>query len=322
MDAPTIDPQSNVPAFRWMPAPGVVNHAGAPLEQDSVFFAEPPPAIGEVQSATTTMRLRHRPMDAGLRAFLVTSPFAALGVAWALGFVNGTPGPGTIHPLVPGLASVLLAIAIYAWTVFRRRCSFVGRDGIAECTLTGSPRARPRVRVFRFHEAESVRFRHRDHYQKGVYTGTIYAVDWRNSRGRTVKKFAGSVVFLRRGPAMTNNYWLAMSAERAWNERLVARAREELAQKGFIEFRLNARNDAVRVGRGYLEVVRKGSVRRIESSEMRSIRMDAVELEVTHRDARWYSRKGGLRFDLDKFPNAKVFSQAVRTLVRGAATTL
>ena len=46
----------------------------------------------------------------------------------------------------------------------------------------------------------------------------------------------------------------------------------------------------------------------------------AVELEVTHRDARWYSRKGGLRFNLDKFPNAKVFSQAVHTLVRGAGT--
>src|SRR4051794_39235778 len=91
-------------ASLWAPPPGVLSHGEAPIPADAEFFVPPPPQIGAVQSAATTLTLSKGPWPVAARlglGFGVTVAVAALA-AWIIGS-NSRGGFGSVDPLVIGV---------------------------------------------------------------------------------------------------------------------------------------------------------------------------------------------------------------------------
>jgi len=141
------------------------------LSPDRVFFAPPPPEIGQILSAFSTLRQRDardsRRRDRRFRAFLFVTVFV-----WSI-FLSFQILPAYMAvPLALLMASLtctdnFTSIVRSPWTV-RSTCRYVGAEGIAEFKLAGAFSGRvgkDRVSVKRLLFAEA------DQYQVGS-TGT------------------------------------------------------------------------------------------------------------------------------------------------------
>src|SRR5262249_47521978 len=149
--------QQAAPPQGQAPAGPIPNHGGAEQSPDADFFVPPPPEIGEVLSAHTNMRQHHEPWPpAAIVAWCVLG--AGIGVligAFLMAVIRvRNPAPLLVLPL--GLGGIGLAIALWA-TGFKRRCTYVGREGAARFVCSGS-RENVSVReVFLFRDALELR---------------------------------------------------------------------------------------------------------------------------------------------------------------------
>src|SRR5262249_16045079 len=110
----------------WKPGASVTGHGGRALTLDGDYFVAPPPEIGEVVSAYTSLR---KPVQA---QGLVVCLLAALALG-AVGFVLGwlvmsllEPNDKTASPIVGGFLAVLGALIGWALMRFKHACSYVG----------------------------------------------------------------------------------------------------------------------------------------------------------------------------------------------------
>ena len=55
----------------WSPPESVVTHAGMPIPEEMDFFASPPPEIGEIQTAFSTLKTTKRPLSPFARAAII-----------------------------------------------------------------------------------------------------------------------------------------------------------------------------------------------------------------------------------------------------------
>jgi hypothetical protein len=244
----------------WNPPPNVTEHKGDPLAPDSDFFADPPPDIGPIRTAHTSLKQGKRPKSAVMRLAIALVCGAALEilllaldrVADFLGPLLGETGPPVALVLLP-IALLAAFIALLA-TRFRHTCSYVGEQGLAHFTCK---RGRANIRrdwLFHFKNATSLMTSLTEHYKNSAYTHTSFGFFWYSS------PFAKSVFGLKNlhtslsgNPPPGDLYHFCRSAESAWYHQLVTLMEAELAQKGRVSF-YTGHNGWTALGPGFIEI--------------------------------------------------------------------
>jgi hypothetical protein len=291
----------------WTPGPEVRNHDGGPVFPDRVFFAPPPPEIGEVLTASSTLRWNKKPMTM-LSRFLLAGFVGSLVVAGL-----NLAGAGTIWQ-VP--AAIVTVLAMFALTRFKHRLRYVGNDGLAVLTARSRPEKITRAELFLFANASELRAGETRQYAHGVYSGTSYSFVWNDASGKKVFKLSGTYYSEKKPPKPKDRFHFAESAERAWSNHLMDRATQEMSQTGALRFRLGNK-DWVAVGPGFLEFCRKGIEERWEKGEIGNIMIqDGVfKLKKAGAQEGWFHSKGVVQFSKASISNAQVFWLATRRML-------
>ena len=302
----------------WTPGPDVVDHSGQPPIAGRTFVRPPPPEIGRVRSARSTLKDGEDAMAPALRwglAGVLGAIFPALVVAGEM--MPPLRGDSAGESVLMLLTGAVLGLVLFAGTLyltrFRRACTYVGDAGVARYTVAGSRDAAPRAEVFRFAAASELRARQTRQYLNGIYTRTDYDYAWTDSAGRKVFALAGYYSSAEGRPKPAADFWLARSAEAAWNTHRLAWVADQVATVGYAQFNLTG-GDFVRVGPGFFEFGRKGEVARIDVADIKSLTLNLGEFDVHHKDARWFSRKGKYSFEYGTMANAELFLLAMARL--------
>jgi hypothetical protein len=292
----------------WLPGKEVVQHAGISLDPDMDFFALPPPEIGEVRTAYSTLKQSKRPVSLGSR-LLLCGLLSSLGIA-ALHFTSlGTPLYET------GLA-LLCASAGWYFTRFRQNCSFVGNQGVARFYCEGSREKISKGELFLFESASELRTSQTRHYHNGVYTGTMYNFTWSDAEGRKRYKLNGTYRGENSPPKPKDPFHFAQAAEIAWGNFLLERAAGELESRGSIRFNLSG-DDWVAVGPGFIDLHIKGQEARCTRDEIAGLTIGGGVFKIKRTDAKigWFSKSGVFQFEYGKMANARLFVIALDKLL-------
>ena len=300
----------------WEAPPDVGTHAGIAIPPDADFFAAPPPEIGEVLAAHTTLTARKRAMSAGTRWAVVAGAFGVVLVGVQIGgYLLADPSPGRAATVSFRMGLISLGAALLAGfiarliTRFHHTCTYVGRQGMARCAITGSRGAEPKVDLLAFAEAASLHVERTQHYTNGVYSNTTYQYTWKDDlAGRVVFRLAGSYSSKKDTPKPKDPYYFAVAGEAAWSEFLMAKLAADFEEDGFVEFPVTGGKVlAVRVAADYLEFVLPQGEERIEIADIGDVELKDGRFAVKHKDARLFSRKGKFSLQYSQLGNGLAF---------------
>jgi len=242
-----------MPSNRWTPSVGIRNHAGGLLPPDAIFFAPPPPEIGEVLSAHTGLRGDGSAMSQRVPRRVV-SFFALLGAAFG-GFV----GYGVAHGQWLGmLCGMVLGILLIGGPIFRRErmrndCTYVGTQGVARFPVGTARHSYPKGQILLFADAAGLQTAF-----LGRNMGTNFNYRWKDARGKTLYMLEGGYFGNKQNTDSEAAFHFARAAEEAWSRYLLPHVTEEIQSRGSTRFvtrrGLSGEQYAV-IGRGYLEIV-------------------------------------------------------------------
>jgi hypothetical protein len=137
LEVPPAPVPAAVPAASW------TDHGGQPVPDDANFFAPPPPALGTVLTAWTTLRKDKKPLSGWVFALLLLAAvgFEAAGVVLGLTLVEQVPL--RILCIMAGLP-VLGLVGIFALAGFWKYCTYVGDQGSPASSCTDAATSRRR----------------------------------------------------------------------------------------------------------------------------------------------------------------------------------
>lgn len=288
----------------------VPDHRGQSRPQTMEMFAAPPAGMGEILSAESTLRRGCRPWSLWNR-IMFTAIVGAL-VWGALAWVQDWNSGRSNEPHVVAWVGVIV-FGPLAWyfTRFSKRCTYVGRDGIATLSAGGS---RQQARVLVFSQAAELQAHIVRQYLNGAYVATKYHYTWRDAAGKKLFNVSCAHNCGKQAPRRLHAVHFALAAERAWSEHFLRRAQAQLQSEGSIAFRV-AGGRSVRVGPGFIEFQFGDQPERVTRDEIASVSLGNGVFSIKHKDARWYSRAGKYRFHYPAMGNAQVFILALERLM-------
>jgi hypothetical protein len=292
----------------WTPPPDLPNHGNGPLDPRSDFFVGPPPEIGQVTSAHSTLRHGVEPISQGARLGIA---FGAAGAGSVIGLLivvlASVRNPFWIvfWPLL--LGGIGLAIGLLS-TGFKHTCSYVGFNGVARFVCSSDRDRLSTEEVFLFRDATELRTSQTLHYTNGVYQNTSYRYQWSDVSGRVCYLISGSHGSEKNTPALTDPFYFALAAEAAWTGYLWSQVQAQLTLGGTVVFGLSG-NDWVRVGPGYLQFNLKGERSRCEAQDIAAARIHQGMFTIKRIDAEegWFSSTGVYKFPYNSLANAQLF---------------
>ncbi|HEY3739447.1 MAG TPA: hypothetical protein VGL53_06370 [Bryobacteraceae bacterium] len=266
----------------WTPPPNVTEHQGSPLPPDADFFVDPPPEIGPIRTAHTSLKQGVKPKSAIVRLAIALACGAAMevllmvidketgGVDPASGFFSHAFRSVEDLQTAVYLAPVALLTALIAWLVirFNHSCNYVGDLGCADFTCKRrSTRITKRV-VFQFKSAHSITSSATEHYKNTAYINTTFAFNWYASpQAKPVFWLKGSHTSRSAAPPVDDWYHFCRSAETAWYYFIAPQIDAELAEKGRVRFYANG--GWMALGPGFIEITdRNGGVSRFNAGEI------------------------------------------------------
>jgi hypothetical protein len=294
----------------------LTNHGGGPVSPDSDFFAEPPPEIGPVFSAYTSLTTSKRPWSLGARLVLTgLAGLVGLGIG-SLVVVFARPREEFWQFFCPTVGSVVGVAICRALTRFSHTCSYVGRDGIAKFSCSGSSNRVKRSKVFLFRDAAEIRTGQTRQYNHGVYVGTKYFFTWTDAGGRQCHSVSGTYWKSSGTPPSTDAFHFGLAAETAWTLFLLAQAQRQMEMAGCIVFNLNGRQSLRLTPRG-LTIAQGGALREWATDEIEAVVVDSGVLKIKRRDAKegWFSSSGVAKFPFDRLANARLFLHLMGSLL-------
>ncbi len=265
----------------WTPPATVTDHLWGKLAPECDFFVAPPPEIGEIKSAYTSLKkgVDARPVPTRLA---IAAGVAAAGCIAALALNSLTHlllvVASLTHTSIPLWAAILGCLAgLIAWNAagFKHFCNFAGVEGCAEFRCKGVRENITRKRVFRFADAWAVWILTVRHYKGGRYTYTNYFFHWYPPESeKAIYKITGSFSAKKGNPPVGNLYNFARAVDGAWTAYLRPKLDFELAQSGYVKFQMLHKR-WMHVGPGVLEIVDKnGNVSRCEAGNIASAKLD------------------------------------------------
>jgi hypothetical protein len=298
----------------WDPPADLQMHSSVAIPLDMDFFVEPPPEIGDLLSAHSTLKKSKEPMGAMSR--MIIAFVVAIGI-W-LGFwllLKAMDPNDEITGHVLGLIVGLLGLAIvYAVTGFKHVCTYVGKKGLARYTIKGSRYADPQEELVEFDQVIDLFTGQTRHYTNGVYTGTQYFFRWDDSKGRKKLNLTGSYRSEKGEPPPQDPFYFGQAGEISWSIYLLDALQKELDEHGSVEFKVNSK-DAVRVGVGYMEFCFGSKEQRVDGEELKHISIGGGTFSFKTADAKWYSSKGKFSFDYSRMANARCFLLVLNNLL-------
>jgi hypothetical protein len=289
----------------WAPTGEVCNHSGGPISGRDDFFVSPPREIGEVASATTTLRKDAEPMSPGAR---LAGGIAAGAVGLVIGVVIAVNLKNAFWQLFWPvlLGGVGLAIALFA-TGFAHTCTYVAREGLARFRCSGS-RDQVKEELFRFADAAELRTSQTRHYTNGVYQNTAYNFAWTDAAGRVRFVIAGSHKSEQGNPPAKDLFHFATAAERAWTIYRLDEIQAQLRTDGMIYFGLGGRN-WVKLGQERITLFFNGEEIDCHADEIDQVRIEQGLVQVRRKDAKegWFSSRGVFKFPYGSLANAQLF---------------
>jgi len=313
----------------WKPAGDVVAHCGEPVRNDADFFAPPPQEIGRVTTADSTLNCPDRPRSAALARVRtrvrMAIVFLVVSLLVAAPFLSTMPSgkSADASEVLVILCIAFLVGGMAAWFVSklmararRKRmpsCSYVGENGLAVYRLKGCAEDGAELEVLLFGDAEDLLTKETRHFVNGVYQGTQYQYDWRDSAGEGLMTIKGSYNEKSKKFKLCDQYFVAMSAERQWCDHRFDRMEAEFKRAGHVDFTVDAKR-AVRIGPGYVEFLWPDGDHRVDVEDFGDVSLAEGLFRFKHRDAAWLGRKGKFNFQYGALPNAKLFLVALEQL--------
>jgi hypothetical protein len=290
----------------WQPPEGVLDHAGKKLAADRDFHAHPPAEIGAVVSAWSTLRQGQVIRATWMRVLFCIQwaigcqALFELGILIARRYLSAAEDMLLLARGIGVTFSPCVGLLAAYQTRWRERCTYVGRDGIAEFWFTS--RRHVRCRVLRFADASWL-FVHRVEVRfHGAYTGTKYVFRWYAPK-RAVMVLKGDHQSQQGTPPPASHYWFAASAERAWSNFLLARMEEERKRTGFARFTIDAKR-SIAVAPGVLRMTNRDKTDEIDSDDLAAVELHHGALRIRTKTASRFFSKGHYTFDYAKIPNA------------------
>jgi hypothetical protein len=280
------------------------------------FFAPPPPEVGPVIHAWTTLEVGDFVWPTWLRmalyaALTLVAGFFAIRLTDLL--LDDTSRDVWVkHAIVWALAGMGGLAAL--WLVKSPRsvheCSYVGRDGVAVFTLRSGRRVRTK-QLMAFSSADGL-YRSDVHQYLNhiVYGGTSFSFEWCDAEGRRLIDWCGGHTEKDRAPRPNSLHNLATATEAAWNAHRLRRAATELAADGYTSFRVGSKNilrAIIRVGPGIVEIATgRERVTRLTPAQVKEFRVAPWRLMIHTQEASLLGSRG--KFD---FASANVADLAV-----------
>jgi hypothetical protein len=295
----------------------LANHGGGPLPNDSDFFADPPEQIGPVLSAHTTLTARKQPWSPGGRLVLAGIVGLAGLLLGAVIVVLATPRGDFWQILWPTVGSLLGVAIAYGVTRFSHVCTYVGRDGVAKFTCSGSRDRVKNAGTFLFRDALELRTGQTVRFVNGVYQGTDYSFTWTDVGGRP-RHTIGGTYRNQKGPPVTSDlYHYGRAAETAWTVYLLTQVQRQVELAGSVAFNLK-NGHTLRLAPGKLILQMGGEPVEWSAEEIGGVQVDKGVVKIKRADAQegWFSATGVVKFPFDSLANARLFFHLVENLLR------
>jgi hypothetical protein len=326
----------------WCPTSGVTRHSGKPIPPDASFFAPPPPEIGNIISADSTLKVssRSKPrMPHQLRFLLALLGGLATFLVGVLIIV--LPSITTFNPateLAMKLVWTLILLmwclfilamtafvyySIYSKTGFEHICSYVGSNGIAEFNLKGSRNGKLKSKLLLFADAKDLFTIQTRTYYGGHYSYTTYFYSWDLNAHKTLPSLGESFLLFLGGsykseqncPEDGSTWYFANASEIAWSNYHWSNLNLQLNAQGYVEFTMRRSSiiesnplTTVRIRYGILEYVFKdGLTQHVAVSDMTKVSIKNGVFQFIHKDASRRSGQGKFSFSYGNLSNAKLF---------------
>ena len=304
-------------AIRWVPPPDVVDHSGDAIDLTAVFFAPPPPSIGQVFTAHSAVVSGKKPgPSAGVvvRVVLLALLGALIGGAF---LTAGTGSP------IGFLFGAVIGGALLGWVGTlsgkgRNSCSYTGSLGLARYFYSNDAAKRSQPELFLFQNAVEMRTAQTRQYYNGVYTGTSYSYTWTGRDGKVVFRLSSSYRSEKGTPDRHDPFYYARAAEISWSRFLLQFVNEELNRSGAFRFNLRG-NNCVVAGQGYLDLYMNGQQIRCLTQDIANVDMKQGVLTIRRKDATsgflGIGAKGVFSFTYSELANGRVFLMLLEQLV-------
>lgn len=291
----------------WTPPPEVKDHLGGYIPPSWDFFAAPPPHIGAVTSAASSLTKEEEPMATGTRAMV-----ALVSGLIAGGIIVGVGVPFEWEPIWIGIggtiAFLLVGVIAWYWNAFDHTVHYVGAEGVAMISCSGDRDQIYDTQVFRFDQAAELRVDITHHYKNGIYQHTNYSYNWTDAAGNYVHTISGSHSYEYETPPANDLYNYATSAETAWSLYLFNQAVDQINRQGFYQFNLYG-GEFVRIGQGFVELSMGGNQERVRKEDMSQATMESGVLSIRRKDAvdGWFTSSGVFTFNYSDLANGRLF---------------
>ncbi len=312
-----VTPQAYAPQTAWRPEAGLTDHAGRPIAADWEFFVAPPPEIGAIRSAHTTLRTDMQPRSIGTRlGYLLLSLLGGVALSFVLRRVLSPDrefAPDLLVAIVM-VAALLVGVAIFVRTRFRHCCTFVGEQGLLRAVLSDSRESQPKIETFLFRDAADLRTSQTRQYVNGIYQGTDYIYAWTDANGGKRFRLSGRYRGEKSPPKPDDPFHFAVAGEMAWSVNQLAAVQAQLERQGYVQFSVNAK-DCVRLAPGKIEFHFRGRTETMTPDDIKAFNIAGGTFSVRHKDARWFGSAGKFDFQYGNLANAQLFLLVLEKLV-------
>ncbi|MGG6263508.1 hypothetical protein ACQ4M3_04010 [Leptolyngbya sp. AN03gr2] len=308
------------PRSTWTPTSTVTGHTGESLPSNLVFFVPPPPEIGQIRSAYSTLETGKSPMQIDWY-YIQNTLFSGLCFAFLAGLFTWLPIalllPRSMREQSSTYATIaaLIVSGIVLWLMLRGgfklpvECSYVGEQGVA-LYFWNTKRSGNQNSVLVFRQASELRTGGLRQYYGNTYMHTLFWFKWTNEQNQPVFEMSGVHQTKEGNPPLKNRYHFAIAAEAAWSLFALERAKATLAHGGAVRFPLLGTN-ALTVGNGFLEIVQQEMTERVTTSEIDRLSISQGVVTLRLKDAKsgffGLGSSGIYRFDYTDIANAKLF---------------
>jgi hypothetical protein len=287
---------------------GVPDHDGKMPTAPFDFFIPPPPEVGKLISARSSLKVGKKPMS-GIGRLIVALLVGGVGFGffYLIAIQEDDRSDRQMFTIIGAVSGVIAFLIALVLAKFKATCSYVGDSGVATAIVRGNRGNPPKVELLVFNNAAELKASQVRQSVNGIYTGTNYNYIWNDFDGRKIFQLKGSYNAKKGAvPKSKSPYHLARMAEIAWSQVLLDRADLCLKEEGSIPFQIDSKR-LVRVGPGFIEFHFGGEAVRVTKDDIAKVTLGSGTFSFQHKDAKWFSRQGKFSFPYGQMANAKVF---------------
>ena len=300
---------------KWKPSSEIKTHRGDTIPSDLTFFTPPPQDIVNLRSAASNIQNGKVIQEKGSVGFAVKQ-LAGIGLGFMGGLLIGALAAVIFqNDALMWIIALIVGAGILAFTLrcdftTPAACSYVGHSGIANNIFKKEPNPKKGIGLFLFHQAEELRVAKVQIFTNGVYTSTAYRFEWKKANGEIVFNINGAYHSREDNPPPLDRYYFALAAEKAWSLFKFELIHQELKQNGKVTFNVG-NNDAIVIGQGYVELIKKGQPSRLDGNEIKEIALSGGVIHIIPKEVKskflGFGSDGIWRISYADIGNARIF---------------